>query len=202
MGQEWIIGVCLNLTGSLLINGGTNVMKLAHIRRAEKIYNESAAAIGGASNQQNESALSEIELQHINIGGENEKERFVEEGASPEAAPTVPGPNKPAQPPPIWKSKIWLLGFVFFTGGNALNFVSFGFAAQSLLAALGAVQFVSNVIFARFLLKEPMTWRVIGATVVITVCKGCLLPPPDGHFKLEPVTYARVLGPMHVSLLC
>jgi hypothetical protein len=76
---------------------------------------------------------------------------------------------KQHQPPPIWKSKIWLLGFLLFTVGNVLNFVSFGFAAQSLLAALGAVQFVSNVFFARFLLKEPITWKVVAATIVITV---------------------------------
>ena len=31
-----------------------------------------------------------------------------------------------------------------------------GFAAQSLLAALGSVQFVSNVFFASFVLKEKV----------------------------------------------
>ena len=33
---------------------------------------------------------------------------------------------------------------------------SFGFAAQSLLAALGSVQFVSNMIFASLVLKEKV----------------------------------------------
>jgi hypothetical protein len=32
-----------------------------------------------------------------------------------------------------------------------------GFAAQSLLAALGSVQFVSNVFFASFVLKEKVS---------------------------------------------
>ena len=51
--------------------------------------------------------------------------------------------------------------------------MSFGFAAQSLLAALGSVQFVSNVVFARFVLGERVTWRVLGATALIVV--GCVL---------------------------
>jgi len=46
-----------------------------------------------------------------------------------------------------------------FVSGTVLNFVSFGFAAQSLLSALGAVQFLSNVVFARFVLKAEVTRR-------------------------------------------
>ena len=82
--------------------------------------------------------------------------------------------------------KPWQLGVVLFTVGNMLNFFSFGerdmnfanafrksqfcqgcfvtmvfcnspgFAAQSLLAALGSVQFVSNVFFASMVLGEKV----------------------------------------------
>lgn len=39
---------------------------------------------------------------------------------------------------------------------NHVSLVTAGFAAQSLLAALGSVQFVSNVFFASFVLKEQV----------------------------------------------
>ena len=76
--------------------------------------------------------------------------------------------------------KEWQAGAALFAIGNILNFISFGergltkmyeefltlsgivrrgcacagFAAQSLLAALGSIQFVTNVIFAKYLLHE------------------------------------------------
>ena len=78
-------------------------------------------------------------------------------------------------PPPTHTSCFheWQAGISLFAVGNILNFVSFGFAAQSLLAALGSVQFVSNVVFARFVLGERVTWRVLGATALIV--GGCIL---------------------------
>lgn len=71
------------------------------------------------------------------------------------------------KPRPARSFREWQAGIGLFAGGNVLNFVSFGFAAQSLLAALGSVQFVSNVVFARLVLKEAVTWRVICATALI-----------------------------------
>lgn len=86
----------------------------------------------------------------------------------------------------------WQLGVLFFAVGNIMNFVSLGmrhltwqlmglqaetyrhvgmltmpctgFAAQSILAALGSVQFVSNVVFAWFVLQEKvrLLWEELG----------------------------------------
>jgi len=53
----------------------------------------------------------------------------------------------------------WRVGMLIFALGNCLNFISFGYAAQSLLAALGSVQFISNVAFAYFVLEEKVTGR-------------------------------------------
>ena len=72
-----------------------------------------------------------------------------------------------SKPRPARSFREWQAGIALFAAGNVLNFVSFGFAAQSLLAALGSVQFVSNVVFARLVLKEAVTWRVLGATALI-----------------------------------
>ena len=56
---------------------------------------------------------------------------------------------------------LWRAGAIVFVLGNLINFSSFAFAAQSLLAALGSVQFVSNVVFSYLILKEPITFRAI-----------------------------------------
>jgi len=67
----------------------------------------------------------------------------------------------------VLQSRIWIFGFIIFFLGNTLNFVSMSFAAQSLLAALGSIQFVSNVLFTAFVMKIKTTKRVIIATFII-----------------------------------
>ncbi|KAJ7545952.1 hypothetical protein O6H91_08G017800 [Diphasiastrum complanatum] len=53
--------------------------------------------------------------------------------------------------------------------GNFLNFLSFAYAAQTLLAALGSVQFISNVAFAYLVLDEVITCRILWATMFIVL---------------------------------
>lgn len=43
----------------------------------------------------------------------------------------------------------WYCGAMLLVLGSLVNFASFGFAPQSLLASLGSVQFVSNVVFGK-----------------------------------------------------
>ncbi|WOL01781.1 putative magnesium transporter NIPA8 [Canna indica] len=61
----------------------------------------------------------------------------------------------------------WRVGILFFAFGNCLNFVSFAYAAQSLLAALGSIQFVSNIAFAYFVLSKTVSVKVLVATTFI-----------------------------------
>ncbi|OVA09722.1 Magnesium transporter NIPA [Macleaya cordata] len=70
---------------------------------------------------------------------------------------------------PIIYFQTWRVGILFFALGNCLNFISFGYAAQSLLAALGSVQFVSNIAFAYFVLKKRVTVKVLVATAFIVL---------------------------------
>lgn len=70
---------------------------------------------------------------------------------------------------PIMYFQSWRVGIVFFILGNCLNFISFGYAAQSLLAALGSVQFISNIAFAYFVLKKVVTVKVLTATTFIVL---------------------------------
>eukprot|EP00300_Choanocystis_sp_HF-7_P013179 c18188_g1_i2.p1 GENE.c18188_g1_i2~~c18188_g1_i2.p1 ORF type:complete len:382 (+),score=54.26 c18188_g1_i2:47-1192(+) len=69
----------------------------------------------------------------------------------------------------------WTVGVGIFISGNVLNFISFSFAAQSLLAALGSVQFISNIIFGYFLLKARITPFIIVGTVVIVLGNICIV---------------------------
>ncbi|XP_073019150.1 probable magnesium transporter NIPA8 [Primulina eburnea] len=70
---------------------------------------------------------------------------------------------------PIIYFQTWRIGIIFFILGNCFNFVSFGYAAQSLLAALGSVQFVSNIAFSYFVLNKTVTVKVLVATAFIVL---------------------------------
>ncbi|KAI3929476.1 hypothetical protein MKX01_025644, partial [Papaver californicum] len=70
---------------------------------------------------------------------------------------------------PIIYFQSWRVGILFFALGNCLNFISFGYAAQSLLAALGSVQFISNIAFAYFVLKKRVTVKILVATAFIVL---------------------------------
>ncbi|WOL12601.1 putative magnesium transporter NIPA8 [Canna indica] len=61
----------------------------------------------------------------------------------------------------------WRIGILLFAFGNCLNFVSFAYAAQSILAALGSIQFVSNIVFAYFVLSKTVSIKVMVATTFI-----------------------------------
>lgn len=69
----------------------------------------------------------------------------------------------------------WQLGFASFFFGTASNFTALGLAAQSVVAAIGSIQFVSNVVFARYILHEQVTTRVVMATCIIIVADALLV---------------------------
>ncbi|EXB41422.1 hypothetical protein L484_007572 [Morus notabilis] len=94
--------------------------------------------------------------------GHNERERH----ASLESDGTSNGKHTLK---PIIYFQTWRVGIVFFILGNCLNFISFGYAAQSLLAALGSIQFVSNMAFAYFVLNKRVTVNVMVATAFIVL---------------------------------
>ena len=56
--------------------------------------------------------------------------------------------------------------------GSLVNFASFGFAPQSLLASLGSVQFISNVIFGKVRRTGPLWQLDYYSTVVIVLING------------------------------
>lgn len=64
-------------------------------------------------------------------------------------------------------SQIWVLGTTIFLTGSLLNFASYGLAAQSVLACLEAIQFVTNLAFGKFMLQKRITKRMYIGTAMI-----------------------------------
>lgn len=63
---------------------------------------------------------------------------------------------------------LWYTGAILLVVGSLVNFASFGFAPQSLLASLGSVQFVSNIVFGKVRRES-------------TIASGCL----QGWFSFD-----------------
>lgn len=61
----------------------------------------------------------------------------------------------------------WAVGTGIFVGGTICVFAAFSFAAQSLLAPVESLQFVTNIFFGRYFLDEPITMRAMFATFLI-----------------------------------
>lgn len=72
-------------------------------------------------------------------------------------------------PPPKSKFDWKLIGTIVFVVGNLFTFVSFGFGAQSLIASLESIQFVSNIFFAYYIHHEKITIQMIIATLSIVI---------------------------------
>eukprot|EP00903_Cladosiphon_okamuranus_P006855 g6677.t1 len=108
--------------------------------------------------------------------------RFLLENGGGGGAPT-PASNQQI----AWKAKaLWSLGAVLLVGGSLVNFASFGFAPQSLLASLGSVQFISNVVFGKVILREIVTRRIIVGTATIILGNTltlCFSPHQDDNFS-------------------
>ena len=121
--KHWLVGVAINIVGSLMVNFGTNMMKSSH------------------NNNDKEKANDDDDNSSISIS--NTVNSNITTDALLEAKKIIPKKE--------W-NHTWRIGISFFTIGSLLNFVSFAFAAQSLLAALGGIQFVSNVISLSLLL--------------------------------------------------
>jgi hypothetical protein len=62
---------------------------------------------------------------------------------------------------PLYKNKIWVLGFAVFVAGNFGDFVGLTFTPQSVITPIGSISLVSNLFFAKCLLGEEIGWRTL-----------------------------------------
>eukprot|EP01084_Bolivina_argentea_P320061 555249_1 len=64
---------------------------------------------------------------------------------------------------------LFYLGWSIFAFGNLINFASLRFTAQTVLSALGSVQFVANILSLYILFKIPPTAPQILGTILIII---------------------------------
>eukprot|EP00597_Dinobryon_sp_UTEXLB2267_P018650 CAMPEP_0201101984 /NCGR_PEP_ID=MMETSP0812-20130820/15569_1 /ASSEMBLY_ACC=CAM_ASM_000668 /TAXON_ID=98059 /ORGANISM="Dinobryon sp., Strain UTEXLB2267" /LENGTH=481 /DNA_ID=CAMNT_0047359265 /DNA_START=39 /DNA_END=1484 /DNA_ORIENTATION=- len=141
---EYVIGVILVIFGSLGNNLGNNLVSLAHEQNRETQVNE-------AKSKKNKNDAPELE-KTTTVKDDNKNDI---ENSSPVEV------TKPAH------TDHRVLGTVIFIFGNLFTFASFGFGAQSLLASLESIQFVSNLFFAKYVHHEIVSFRMIMATLSI-----------------------------------
>ncbi len=79
-----------------------------------------------------------------------------------------------ASPPPlsslsnsVLRPYLWAIGLLFIILGSIFDFAALSYGPQSLVAPLGSLTLVSNVLFAHFLLAEDVARRDVFATFLI-----------------------------------
>jgi len=153
--EYWILGVILGLLGSIAINTGNNIQALG---------------------------LKSIE-ENAKSNKVHSKRKIIFKFASKNVQRTVPVNGDEENPDEIitaddlklhpYNSGIWIVGTIIFVTGSLLNFASYAFAAQSMLASLESIQFVTNLLFGKFMLKANVTKTMIIGTVLTVM--GTLL---------------------------
>ena len=139
--NNWVIGVVLGLLGSIAINTGNNIQSLGLKRLKEERKGETE------HENKPRKAVPQLLKRHSAVVPE-----------------TVVGiDDNEIQP---HKSKIWIIGTVLFLSGSILNFYSFAFAAQSLLASLESIQFVTNLLFGKCMLGATVTRGMMVGTLL------------------------------------
>ena len=138
-----LLGVCLGLLGSVMINTGNNVQALGL----------------------HQLVLAQQQLKATARGGGDGHGGSISEEVDPA------------------KSKVWCVGTFIFIAGAVVNFVSYAFAPQSILAALEAIQFVTNIFFGRFVLGAAVSRRmVVGTALTIAGTVGAVVIPTQPPF--------------------
>ena len=136
----WVAGVVLVIIGSIGNNLGNNLVSFHH-KTEQLSAKERRKDLLDNNHQQIE------DLVHTRLASKTE------------SSLTTPSSTC------TWRR----IGTIVFILGNLCTFASFGFAAQSLLASLESIQFVSNVFFVRWVHKEIITRRMLLATISIVV---------------------------------
>ena len=194
----WVLGVCLIIIGSLGNNLGNNLVSYDH-KLKQKAEEERLKKEAKEENDRNANEAKDGDDDEEEGNGQQLRRKVVEtdnhvdisDGTvkAPLIADNVESSNKTAKinhehantnddhqcdvvvgkPESSRKISFRTIGTTIFIIGNLATFASFGFAAQSLLASLESIQFVSNIFFVRYVHKEVVTWRMVIATASIVI---------------------------------
>ncbi|KAI8615005.1 hypothetical protein BC830DRAFT_1124571 [Chytriomyces sp. MP71] len=66
------------------------------------------------------------------------------------------------------RNPIWIIGMTVYVVANFINFAALQFAPQSLVAPLGSISLVVNIIAAPLINKEKWSWKdIVGSTFIV-----------------------------------
>ena len=143
--ENWVLGATLGLLGSIAINTGNNIQSLGLRSLHEKVASETSTP---KPRKQSLTFLSPTKI-HTATFDSNDSSQF---------AVVHVGKKSPLT------SIIWVIGTTIFVSGSLLNFASYAFAAQSMLASLESIQFVTNLLFGKFMLGARVTRAMLAGT--------------------------------------
>ena len=191
----WVLGVILIIIGSLGNNLGNNLVSLDH-KQKQKAEDERLKREAKEENDRNANEAKDGDDEEEGNGQQprrkvDDTNNLVDSLGSTAKDPLISGSGECSnktltinhdhthtnnecdvvvgKPESSRKISYRTIGTITFVIGNLATFASFGFAAQSLLASLESIQFVSNIFFVRYVHKEVVTWRMVIATASIVI---------------------------------
>ena len=167
--QNWVLGITLGLLGSILINTGNNIQSLGlqKLQNQEKIQPEETDTVVVKKRTTSLPSLAKWRNSPPRPSNKEPPKRQSLPWLSPvPVSKTAPSNNdsndieeesefvvvKVARKTSPVQSITWVIGTIIFVSGSLLNFASYAFAAQSMLASLESIQFVTNLLFGKFML--------------------------------------------------
>lgn len=158
LSRTWI-GVVVAVAGNVTISLALNCQKLAHTRLQKSHQQQDDSAQASQSIDHHDSAPKPSD-------NANEANGHAEQDTSSHSSGSSNGNGMDTE---FLHSKLWWLGLALMTIGEAGNFISYGFAPASLVAPLGAVALLSNVIISPILLKERFRPSDIGGILLAII---------------------------------
>ncbi|CAG8545789.1 4315_t:CDS:2 [Acaulospora morrowiae] len=201
-----MLGVIICLIGSTVLNIGLNIQKYAFTKHQEEFSKQEL--IVESLNEEVTINVSDGSIKQkggspLSLGA-NEVERgeiIVEKRTSMVESTRGTSNNiehsrlyKKMEKFMFWKqivvSPLWVVGFLIYLVGTMMGFIALQFAPQSLIAPLGAVSLVTNLLIAPILHSQKLTFFdifgvvvIIGGSVVITVFSG-VVSQGQSNYKL------------------
>jgi len=150
------LGIFFGALGSVAINTGNNLQSLG-MAQLEAQAADAKAADAAAAGDDDRGQTTPLGDSQDGAGRDCEAGMVV---ASQPAGRAKEGDRKGSDMGDeldTCKSPVWVVGTVVFITGSLLNFVAFAFAPQSILASLEGIQFVTNVLFGKFVLGSDVS---------------------------------------------
>ncbi|CAG8542318.1 13687_t:CDS:2 [Gigaspora margarita] len=164
-----LIGVIICLTGNIILNIGLNIQKFAFTNYQEKISKD---------------ANHEVEDNGTSLAKDKKDTNFVSTRSSLSPSNKSHKWYKKFEKLMFWKqivvSPLWVIGLLIYVSGTMMGFVALKFAPQSLVAPLGAISLITNLLIAPILHKQKLSYSdIIGVIIIVGGCVMITLVPGD-----------------------